>query len=406
MAYKAFISSTSRDLKPQREYVAQQLRDAGIVVDPMENWPADSENPATLSAKRLAGCQFCIGLIAFHRGTIAVHDPQQRSITQIEIDEARKRGVQLLIFLLRDSEKNRAAIPVAFNQLDDDHVQRWRRSFESEFTCSYFDIGNRVDEMPNVLPSITRQLTEWEKTKRRRWRFVALLLFGAAVLFSALFYSSSNLQARLISQCLAIHDPVAFNHSTNGRYHVARLIDGRADLRVSTDFRQELIASKDVFCLLANGFPTFREFEDEFARMASRGVEIRIIMTDFSQANRPNWAGFASAVGLTNLEADAGVAVNIYDLIYALQKRFPGNVELRLNSKPLLYTMWIRDPNRPSALANLGIHYYGGQKDWPYFRITKTLGGNQIESMAQQFDRIWEMSTPYSPITFNRPDKN
>lgn len=397
MAYKAFISSTSRDLKPQREFVARQLREAGILVDPMENWPAESENPVTLSAKRLAGCQFCIALIAFHRGTIAVHDPQQRSITQIEIDEARKRGLQLFVFLLRDSTKNRAAIPVEFNHLDDESVLAWRRSFERDLTCSYFDIGNNVDEMPNVLPSITRQLTEWEKTKRRRWRFVAVMLFGAALLSAGLFYSSTRMQAWLISKSLAIHDPIAFNHSKTGTYNVARLIAGRAELRVSTDFRKELLSSKESFSLFANGFPTFREFEEEFAEMARRGVKIRIVMTDFSESNRHNWAGFASAVGLSNTNADAGVGINIYELIHQLQKRFPNNVELRLNSQPLLFTMWIRDAKRADALANLGVHFYGGQKDWPYFRITRTLGGDQIDVLGDQFERIWEMAIPYAP---------
>lgn len=398
MAYKAFIASTSRDLKPQREFVARQLRDAGLIVDPMENWPAESEHPATLSAKRLVGCQFCIALIAFQRGTIALQDPQQRSITQIEIDEAKKRKMHLLVFLLADSPQNHAAIPDDLDQLDDQQVLEWRRSFERDFTCSYFDIGEGVEQMPNVLPSITRQMIAWEIIKRRRWRRIALLLFSVAILFAGLFYSLTSLQSLVISRAMAIHDPTAFNHSRSGNYHLARLIDGRADLRANTDFRKELTSSQQSFSMIVNGFPSFREFETEFASMAQRGVKIRIVMTDFSDSNRHNWAGFASAVGLPNPEADAAVAANIYEQVNSLQMRFPDNVELRLNSQPLLYTMWLRDVDRPDALANLGIHYYGGQKDWPYFRITRTTGGTQIAGLTEQFELVWRLAKPFRPL--------
>ena len=39
-SHKAFVSSTFEDLKEHRAYVIKALRDAGIHVDPMENWTA------------------------------------------------------------------------------------------------------------------------------------------------------------------------------------------------------------------------------------------------------------------------------------------------------------------------------------------------------------------------------
>ena len=38
MTYKAFVSSTYEDLKDHRQHVIKALKDAGISVDPMENW--------------------------------------------------------------------------------------------------------------------------------------------------------------------------------------------------------------------------------------------------------------------------------------------------------------------------------------------------------------------------------
>jgi hypothetical protein len=45
VAYKAFVSSTFVDLKEHRAHVISSLRRAGFVVDPMEDWTADSDEP-------------------------------------------------------------------------------------------------------------------------------------------------------------------------------------------------------------------------------------------------------------------------------------------------------------------------------------------------------------------------
>lgn len=42
---RAFVSSTYVDLKAPRARVIGRLTPAGIFVDPMENWTADSDDP-------------------------------------------------------------------------------------------------------------------------------------------------------------------------------------------------------------------------------------------------------------------------------------------------------------------------------------------------------------------------
>lgn len=100
--YKAFVSSTYIDLKDHRAHVINSLRNAGFFVDPMENWSADNDEPKKFSQKRLNDCDLCILLVAFRRGHVP--DGETRSITQLEYDAAMNQGVEILPFLLDESE--------------------------------------------------------------------------------------------------------------------------------------------------------------------------------------------------------------------------------------------------------------------------------------------------------------
>ena len=100
MDYKAFVSSTFLDLKDHRAHVTGELRKAGFFVDPMEEWTSAAQEPKVLSTNRLDDCKLCVLLVARRRG----HVPrgETRSITQLEVDEARRRGIDVLPFLLDD----------------------------------------------------------------------------------------------------------------------------------------------------------------------------------------------------------------------------------------------------------------------------------------------------------------
>ncbi len=74
--YKAFVSSTYLDLKDHRAHVIHELRDAGFLVDPMENWTSAADEPKELSPRRLQGCHLCVLLIARRRG----HVPGRRRV--------------------------------------------------------------------------------------------------------------------------------------------------------------------------------------------------------------------------------------------------------------------------------------------------------------------------------------
>jgi hypothetical protein len=50
---RAFVSSTYMDLREHRTFVIDQLRSAGLAVDPMEVWTADSDEPKVFSQQRI-----------------------------------------------------------------------------------------------------------------------------------------------------------------------------------------------------------------------------------------------------------------------------------------------------------------------------------------------------------------
>jgi internalin A len=106
MTLRAFVSSTFQDLRRHRARVIEALERGGIVVDPMERWPADADEPCVFSQRRVAGCQLCVLLVARRRGHVPDPATDPRSITQMEYDEARRLGIDVLVFLLDEADKD------------------------------------------------------------------------------------------------------------------------------------------------------------------------------------------------------------------------------------------------------------------------------------------------------------
>lgn len=130
---KAFVSSTFEDLKDHRSYVISRLRDAGVDVDPMEYWTADSKEPKQFSKDRIIGCDICILLVAFRRGYIP--DGENESITQLEYRHSITLGIDVLPFLLKDG----TAWPKDFDERDDDPgVKKWRDELLSKHGVGSF----------------------------------------------------------------------------------------------------------------------------------------------------------------------------------------------------------------------------------------------------------------------------
>jgi hypothetical protein len=145
---KAFVSSTYEDLKDHRAHVIDALRRAGVFVDPMEYWTAESDEPKQFSQERLDGCNFCVLLVALRRGYVP--ETESRSITQLEYDAAIAQGMDVLVYLLDES----ARWPAKFNELDSDpEIRAWRTSLEQSHGRELF--GSDPASV-DIAPAITR----------------------------------------------------------------------------------------------------------------------------------------------------------------------------------------------------------------------------------------------------------
>ena len=146
MAYKAFVSSTFEDLEDHRAHVIRLLRRAGFFMDPMEEWPADSGEPKKFSQDRLSGCDLCVLLIAFRRGSVP--EGETRSITQMEYDAAVKQGVNIVPFMLTED----APWPRKFDELDKDpEVRTWREQLKKSHGVESFGLEPRSIDLTGTL---------------------------------------------------------------------------------------------------------------------------------------------------------------------------------------------------------------------------------------------------------------
>jgi Domain of unknown function (DUF4062) len=146
--FKAFVSSTYEDLKAHRAHVIQDLRKAGIFVDPMEEWTAESDEPKKFSKERLAGCNFCVLLVALRRGYVP--EGEHRSITQLEYQAALDEGMEILVYLLNEN----SPWPHRFVELEKDPgVREWRADLEKKHGREFFGLEPSSIE---IAPAVAR----------------------------------------------------------------------------------------------------------------------------------------------------------------------------------------------------------------------------------------------------------
>lgn len=401
MAYRAFIAATFRDLASQRLCVIDQLKKAEIEVESMEKWSARHEEPKEFSTKSILGCHFCIVLVAFRRGHVPANQPDGKSITQMEVDFARRNGIPLFVYLLDETTQNSAEWPAEMNELNlDPAVRAWRHELRERHTIEVF---NANEPGPNVLKAITPEIVKRELRHRRRMYATLSFSITTVALFLLVLFLAVPVQKWTISRLLPWYDGTVFQHSRTGHYDFCRLIPKNSDLRETTDFKVELNSTVKSFDVLANTGEIFRNFKKEFEDMASRKVRIRIILSDTSEANQANFESFARAVDEKDMGESYSEARNIRHIIQGIvddiERAYPGEakdlIQVRLNRKPLLYTMWVRDFGHPNSLAHLSVHYYETRGAWPCFRFSPKTGAEMLVNLDAQFDKAWRDAVPY-----------
>ncbi len=162
MSYKAFVSSTFIDLKEHRAHVIDALRKAGIQVDPMEEWSADSDEPKHLTVERMRDCDLCILLVGARRGHIP--DNEILSITQMEVKEAVKLGIEVIPFLY-DGEG--PWLPAHYELDKDENLKKWRAELQ-EHRCVRMFTHNPLSLDNPVRDAVSRwiQKQSWPEVQK------------------------------------------------------------------------------------------------------------------------------------------------------------------------------------------------------------------------------------------------
>lgn len=152
MGYRAFVSSTFEDLKAHRDHVIKALRNAGIFVDPMEDWTAATHEPKDFSQDRVRSCDLCVLLVGFRRGHVPANGFM--SITQLEYQAALKSGMDVLVFMLEEQ----APWPRKFDELDKDpEIRPWRKELLEHRGVGFFSHDPRSIK---IEPALTRWIAK------------------------------------------------------------------------------------------------------------------------------------------------------------------------------------------------------------------------------------------------------
>jgi tetratricopeptide (TPR) repeat protein len=135
-----FVSSTYKDLKDHRAAVIEAILGAGRFHPVgMEYFGAQPFSPKEVCAAELAKCEVYVGLIGPCRGSVA--EGETRSMTMLEYDAAKARGIPMLLFV---SGKD---FPLTDDLRENDEAHRQQQEFRNEvkgLTTAFFTDKNAL----------------------------------------------------------------------------------------------------------------------------------------------------------------------------------------------------------------------------------------------------------------------
>ena len=139
---KIYISSTFKDLNAHREAVYKTLRQWGHDAIAMEDYVASDKRPLDKCLNDVASSDVYIGLFAWRYGYVP--SEQDKSITELEYDCARKNNKPCFIFILHDD----AMWHPKLMDKDLSNIETLRQKLQNDLTVSFFttvdDLKSRV----------------------------------------------------------------------------------------------------------------------------------------------------------------------------------------------------------------------------------------------------------------------
>ena len=138
---KIYVSSTYLDLQEFREKVLYHLQRLQQAVTAMEYYLADDRRPADKCIADVRACDIYVGVFAWRYGTIPdENNANKLSITEMEYQAAREKGIPCLIFL-HDGKSLWSP-----DLVDDDktRIKAFRKKVESEQSAQWFKTADEL----------------------------------------------------------------------------------------------------------------------------------------------------------------------------------------------------------------------------------------------------------------------
>jgi hypothetical protein len=152
---RIYVSSTSEDLADYRKEVSQALRRLGHEDVAMEYYVAEDARPVERDLSDVSSCDVYVGIFAWRYGHIPPeHNPEGRSITELEYRRALADGKECLIFLLHED----ARWPRGKMDRDMSRIEALREELAGgRHTVNFF---STVDELTR---KVNEAVIAWEK---------------------------------------------------------------------------------------------------------------------------------------------------------------------------------------------------------------------------------------------------
>lgn len=152
---KIYISSTSEDLKKERETAAKAIQRLDHQAIGMENYVASDKCPLDKCLEDIRSCHAYVGIFAWRYGFIP--DGYDKSITHLEYEEAKNANIPCLIFLLEEE----VSWPPKYISTGKERIERdrFREQLKKEKMVSFFKNADELSGLVSVavaneIPSI------------------------------------------------------------------------------------------------------------------------------------------------------------------------------------------------------------------------------------------------------------
>lgn len=177
--YQIFISSTFRDLKPQRKKAIEMVFESGHIPIAMERFSASNDTDLELIAKVIRQCQVYILILGHRYGELIpehyslpsdlehlIQPGERISYTELEYRIAKDAGLIILAFLMREDERDRRRRELRSSVIRDnaeianfERMTEFHRSIQ-QYRCPW---SSREEFKALVLKALVDNLTNCDR---------------------------------------------------------------------------------------------------------------------------------------------------------------------------------------------------------------------------------------------------